>query len=184
MITEQTTDNVKKAVAATKTAAQSVVHDGQMAAHDLADSVKEQAQDASETIKHKASALVDDVKDKAKDVAAGAREMAGQKAEAAKDTLADEGHRFAGTLRSAASDHGETVQGRVLDVMAGGVESVADSIRGRSFGSLFSDLQAFARRNPGAFVAGAAVAGFALARFVNSGAPQTAAKRQLPERRS
>ena len=96
--------------------------------------------------------------------------MASQKVDAAKDSIASEGHRLANTLRSAAGDRGDGVRAHVLEAVAGGVETAANSVQARGMSALFADVQTFARRNPGAFVAGAAVLGFALARFMRSGA--------------
>ena len=166
MISDHTKTDIKKAATATKTAAQAVVQDGQATAVDMAMSAKDQVESTATLLKDKASDIVGDMKD----AAAAARNAAGNRVDAAKETIADQGHKLAENLRTAASDRGETVQGRVLDAVAGGVDHVADSLQGRSITAIFSDVQALARRNPGAFVAGAAVVGFALARFLRAGA--------------
>ena len=165
MISENTKADIKNAATATKTAAQSVMHDGQTTARDMAASAKDQVESTATMVKDKATEIAGGVKAKAMEAAA----TVGDKADAATGAIADEGHRFAQTLRTAASERAETVQGRVLGVVAGGVESVSDTIRDRSFGDIVADVQGYARRNPGAFVAGAAVLGFALARFMRAG---------------
>ena len=169
MISDDTKSKIGNAATATKTAATSVMHDGQVAAQDLADSVKDQASAAATMVRDKAGDIASDVKAKAMDAAEVARDAVGQTATAAKDSLADGGHKLADSLRTAASDRGPSVQARVLDAVAGGVDTVADTLHGRSFGDLIADVQDLARRNPGLFVAGAAVAGFALARFIRAG---------------
>jgi hypothetical protein len=158
MISDNTKTDIKKAATATKTAAQSVLRDGQTTAVDIAEQTATMAKD-------KAGEIAGTVKTKAMDAAAAV----GDKADAATGAIAMEGHRLAKNLRAAASDRSETVQGRVLDVVAGGVESVSDTLGERTLGSIFTDVQGYARRNPGAFVAGAAVVGFALARFMRAG---------------
>lgn len=103
---------------------------------------------------------------------AAIREGAETRAEAGKDMLADEGQRLARSLRDAAAEQGDgTIQGRILDTVATGVVDRAESLRGRSFNSMLTQTESFARRNPGAFVAVATLAGFALARFARSSAP-------------
>ena len=47
---------------------------------------------------------------------------------------------------------------------------MTDRLRNNSMSDLVATTKAFARRNPGAFAAGAAVAGFALARFMQASA--------------
>ena len=49
---------------------------------------------------------------------------------------------------------------------ADGVTELSDALRDRSAGSLLQEANTLARQNPGVFVAGAALAGFAAARFV------------------
>ncbi len=104
-------------------------------------------------------------------VAGSLRETAAERTEAARDELAEQGQKFAASLRAAAADHGtDSLQGRVLGAVAGTVDDLSDGLRGQSIGALVTEAQSFARRNPGVFVAGAALAGFALARFARSSA--------------
>ena len=141
-----------------------------------AEKIKEAANDVAESIVDAGRDMMAQAKtrvsDAASTVGAAIRDGAESRAEAGKDMLADEGQRLARSLRDAAADQGEgTIQGRLLDTVAGSVANVAESLRGRSFHSMLSQTESFARRNPGAFVAGAALAGFALARFARSSAP-------------
>ncbi len=54
--------------------------------------------------------------------------------------------------------------------VARGVTSASEMLRQRSVTDLTADLRDLARRHPGAFMAAAAVAGFAAARFLRSSA--------------
>lgn len=110
--------------------------------------------------------------DAASQAASAAKAEALGRAETAKDTIADEGRRLADSLRSASQGGDDSVQAKVLNVVADSVADLSESLRGRSFEELLSQAQGFARRNPGAFVAAAALAGFALARFARASAPQ------------
>ena len=110
----------------------------------------------------------------AMDVKDSAMEEVGARAEAGKDRLAEEGQRLAERLRSRAEDDDEPVRRRLLDIFAGGVSELSEDLRDHSLSSIFAETERFARRNPGAFIAGAAVLGFAVARFARAGSPTDA----------
>jgi hypothetical protein len=57
--------------------------------------------------------------------------------------------------------------------LAGTVGNFATRLREGSIDELLDDTRAFARRNPGLFIAGGVVAGFALARFVKASSQRT-----------
>jgi len=109
----------------------------------------------------------DEVRAHAADSLHGMRAAAGERTDAVRDTLVDVGERLAETLQSEAqsADH---LPSRLLNGLASGVATVTDGLRGRSLGDLLAEAQGYARRNPGVFVVGAAVAGFALARFLRA----------------
>jgi uncharacterized protein YukE len=114
-----------------------------------------------------------DAMDQAEDSYDDLRDAANSTIETIRATLANSGDRLAETLRGAAdSSHGPTQ--RRFDVLtdgaANGVADLSDRLRGNSVTDLMHSTQAYARRNPGAFAAGAAVAGFALARFLHASA--------------
>lgn len=88
-------------------------------------------------------------------------------AEDAADAIADKGASLAGKLRRAAKDQtDDSVQQKVLGAVANTVSDASGSLRGASLGSVVEGAQDFARRNPATVMAGAAVIGFALARFL------------------
>ncbi len=128
------------------------------------------AGEAGRTVKAEATA-------RAADAFETVRTVAGERVDAARDTLVSAGERLAETLQTEAGTM-EGVSSRVLNGLAGGVATVTDGLRGRTLGDLLSGAQDYARRNPGTFALGAAVAGFALARFLrSSGERQTAEAR-------
>jgi hypothetical protein len=57
--------------------------------------------------------------------------------------------------------------------LAGAVGNLATRLREGSIDDLVEDTRALARRNPGLFIAGGVVAGFALARFVKASAQRS-----------
>jgi hypothetical protein len=99
-----------------------------------------------------------------------AKAQAMDQAETAKDALASSAERLAQSLRGATDGGDDSVQARLMAAAADTITDMSNSLRGRSFNQILSDADAFARRNPGAFVAAAALAGFALARFARASA--------------
>lgn len=100
-----------------------------------------------------------------------AREQATTFADRQKDEAAQSVADLATSLRST----GETFDGRpniqaFVDSAADGLESLADSIRERSFIELYGEAERFARERPVAVGAATVVAGFLLARFIKSSA--------------
>ncbi len=119
-------------------------------------------------------------------VAAGAgaglsalRDTAVERADGARESLTDAGDRLAATLRRAAEDEtAAPVRSRVYASAADGVTSAVDVLRDRSVADLATDLRDLARRHPGAFMAAAAIAGFAAARFLRASAARHDAERR------
>ena len=176
-------------------------------AEDMAGTAKRKMEDAGETVRETAADLKDtaaeamdegrsrigEVLGKAQDMASGAKEaivtgagstlaavkdVAVEKADVARESLSDVGQRLAATLeRASAESDGDALKSRVLTSVAHGLTSASDALRQRSVADLTSDVRTLAKRHPGAFMAAAAVAGFAAARFIRS-----SARRQMAER--
>lgn len=108
-----------------------------------------------------------DVAAQASDTLHSLRDAAKERTDAARDTLVNAGERLANTLQSEAEGK-DGIPSRLLTGLASGVTTVTDGLRGRTIGDLLADAQGYARRHPGTFAVGAAVAGFALARFLRS----------------
>ncbi len=142
-----------------------------------ADKAKETAAAALDLAGEAARSVKDEVSAQTAGAAGVVRRAAEERAADARDTLVGAGEQMAKTLHAQAKAT-EGLSARVLDGLADGLTTATDGLRGRSFGDLVADAQGYARRHPGAFVAGAAVAGFALARFLRSSdAARTAAER-------
>lgn len=174
---------------------------------DVADAAKRRMDDAGEAVRDTASSLKDRAEDamqegqsrvgqalgKAQDMASDAKDaiVAGtgstlsavkdaavEKADVARESLSDVGQRLAATLeRASAEGDGDALKSRVLTSVAQGLTSASDALRQRSVADLTADVKTLAKRHPGAFMAAAAVAGFAAARFIRS-----SSKRHLAER--
>jgi hypothetical protein len=138
------------------------LHDTSEAAMATAKSAVDLARDTGET-------LASDVGARAGRVAGAVKDAVTDRADAARNTVASAGDRLADSLRNAAERvHDGGVPERVLTAVADGVGNAADHLRGQHAADLVSDLRSFAGRHPGAFAAAAAVAGFALARYLQS----------------
>ena len=121
------------------------------------------------------------VVDTTKKAADAVKDAVADRADSARNSVASAGDRLADSLRNAAERvHDGGVPERVLSAVADGVGDAADRLRGQNVADLWTDLRGFAGRHPGAFAAAAAVAGFALARYLRS---SSAEARQI-ERRS
>ncbi len=146
------------------------------------DDAGDAAREMTETATDAVGSGVDTIKRKAADaraaIVSGAgstfesvRDVAVEKADAARESLSDAGERLAATLeRASAEGDGDALRSRVLSSVAQGLTRASDALRDRSVSDLAADIRTLARRHPGAFMAAAAVAGFAAARFVRSSA--------------
>jgi aspartokinase len=145
-----------------------------------ADKARETASAAMDVATEAGRTVKNEIKTQAADTMHAVREAAGERSEAARDTLVNVGERLVETLETEA----ESVDGipaRLLSGLASGVTTVTDGLRGRTLGDMVADAQGYARRHPGTFAVGAAVAGFALARFLRSSSTRMTAEARAAE---
>jgi ElaB/YqjD/DUF883 family membrane-anchored ribosome-binding protein len=169
----------KVAETATERAKQTLADAGD-AARGIAGSLRDAGEDAMADGRSRLSGALRKAQDTAADakdslVAAAestlttVKDAAVEKADAARETLSDVGDRLAETLQRASTDgDGDALKSRVLTSVAQGLTTASDALRQRSVADLATDVRTLARRHPGAFMAAAAVVGFAAARFVRS----------------
>ena len=124
-------------------------------------------------IRDQASQAADDAKGAAASIAEQARARLNEIVDQQKAAGADKIAGVAKAAHSAASDLDETNphMARLVRSAADGVERIADDVRSRDIGEVFSTLADFGRRQPVAFFGGAVLAGFILSRFFKSDAP-------------
>jgi polyhydroxyalkanoate synthesis regulator phasin len=158
------------------------------AVRDTAATLKETADEAIDEGKsrlgqalHKAQDLAADAKEAlvagAGSTLSAVKDVAVEQADVARESLSDVGQRLAATLeRASAETDSDALKSRVLNSVAQGLTSASDALRQRSVADLTADVKTLARRHPGAFMAAAAVAGFAAARFIRS-----SSKRRMAE---
>lgn len=116
-------------------------------------------------------ATKDRVKDKAREMKNLAMERGEQQVEQGKRKAGGEMHAVARAFRTAASelradDHAST--GRWIEMAADRVEGMADGIERQDLSTLMREGRRMARRNAGAFLAGAVAIGFVASRFLKA----------------
>ena len=90
-----------------------------------------------------------------------------------KDTAAQSIADLASSLRETGNSFEEQPSLKAfVGTAADGLEQIATGIRDRSFAEIYADIESVARRQPLTFGAGAAIAGFLLARFIKSSAEE------------
>lgn len=146
----------------------------------MSDLTKQKAREAAEAIRETGKAALGDARDAAQETAKTVRETAGEAAGAIRDrageaaetvrrSAADTGEKVASVIRDRAeAQDDDSVQRRLLESVAGGMDSLSHRVREGSLSQLVADAEGFARRNPLLFVAGAALAGFAIARMTQA----------------
>lgn len=147
------------------------------AARDLSNGTMEDSEASSTAaqVMRKAQSVAQDAKEavvaKAASTVSAVREAAVERADGARESLSDVGDRIAASLnRASAEALDSALQSRLLTSVAQGLSKASTTLRERSVTDLADDVKVFARRHPGAFMAAAAVVGFAAARFVKSSA--------------
>lgn len=137
-------------------------------------------QKAVRTVKDTANAAASEAKARLTETGpklSSLRDAAVGTADAALDTLSDAGERLAETLRRAVpADAPDAVGSRLLDQAANGLASASDALRHQSVSDLAANMRGFARRHPAAFMAAAALAGFAAARMLRPSSRGTLAR--------
>ena len=138
------------------------------------DRLKQKARDASREASRAASDSARDLRGRAETGLHDARERVVGQGEGVKNSLADQVSETARALDKAAQEVDEnSVQHQCFKSASDGLTQLSDSLHGKSVGDMVADLAEFGRRNPAAFLGGAALAGFALARFARASERRT-----------
>lgn len=116
-----------------------------------------------------AKSLADDVRNKAAQARDTAADAIHTTAVGAKDGVADEISSIGNALRRASDDlRSGSPQERTFGQMASTLADLSDTVRDKDLGEMVDDLSNFARRNPIAFMGGAALLGFAGVRMAKA----------------
>ncbi len=133
--------------------------------------LSETGREAGKDAKQSAERLAEDARSTAEDLGNQARDEAWSQAERARSGVASEVSGIADALRRAAGEmRSGSPQERTFGQIAEGLADMSETIQDRDVGQLAGDVSDFARRNPIAFLGGAALAGFAATRFVKASA--------------
>lgn len=141
-------------------------HTAQEKAAEGARLVSGQAAEVAGTAKEQAANVAGEAKAQAQDLVSEVRTQLQDQAQTQTKRLATNVRRLADELQEM-SENGKpesSTAGAVRKIADGG-HQVAARLENRGPDGLFSDLQNYARRRPGVFLAGAALAGFAVARL-------------------
>jgi hypothetical protein len=126
-------------------------------------------QDTTSRAKSAASSASEEVKERAQDVAGKVSHEATRQADKAKGALAGEVKDVASALRTAADEMRDgSPQERTFSQIADGLADASEAMRNKDLGEVVGTLNDFARRNPLAFLGGAALLGFAATRFAKA----------------
>jgi len=147
-------------------------------------SATEAAQEQGEHLTDRAREKAGELKRQAEEVAHGMRDRARSMADQQKHAAAGRVEGIAHALRRASDDLREQGQPMIAEYSryaAEGLESMAQSLDRRNVDDFVEGVESFARQRPVAFLGGAMVAGFALARFMKSSSARRH-QRTAPER--
>lgn len=132
--------------------------------------IREQARSMGSDAAEGAQNIAEEVREQVREGVAYAREEAERQARDGVHYGADQVARTATALRTAAEELDGTFQGEIFGHAADGLQSLSDDIRDKSIGEIIGDVAVYARRHPVTYLGGAALAGFALARFARASA--------------
>ncbi|HVH02885.1 MAG TPA: hypothetical protein VM891_08085 [Amaricoccus sp.] len=135
----------------------------------LADPGSAETPDVVATVRDAGAAARDQVTETARSALDSARTAAADKGAEIKDVALHELDRTAEGLAAAAAElEGSPLQQDLLQEAAEGLKQISRAMQGKSIGAMVEEFSDFGRRNPLAFLGGAALAGFALARFAQA----------------
>lgn len=115
------------------------------------------------------------IKDSMNAAADAGANIAREKAETAKDQAADQIDDWAAAASAARDEIDETPAAPLLSNAAVSLSDIATALRSKEVDELISDARHFARQNPAVVLGGAALLGFAAARFLKASSRSQAA---------
>ena len=138
---------------------------GKAVAQGAADAAGSAAGDVAHTAKEEAKGVAREASGQARNVAHDVRQRMSQEARTQNDRAADTLRRLADEFDEMARARGDSPAQAVVSRLATGGRQAADYLAKRGPEGILDELQDFARRRPGAFLATAAVAGFVAGRL-------------------
>lgn len=133
------------------------------------DTARDAVRDTARDLSDDASRIAEQAREGVRDGIAGARTEASRQAKRGIERTADEVSHTAHALETAAGEFDDgSLQHQLLHRAADGLSDLSGTLRGKSIDQIAGDLANFGRRNPAAFLGGAALVGFAVARFARA----------------
>ena len=145
------------------------------AARDIAGEVHRLRAAAERTARAARAQAAEDIRDRAAEARATARESVSEAADSAA-ARAEEAARAA--EEAAADPQVPGIEAQALESLACMLEDTAQRLRGADLSTLSREATHLARRHPALTLAGAAAAGFAVARIARAGGPRDATDRR------
>ncbi len=137
-----------------------------------AETARDTARDIGREASQEASRLAERARDSVRDGVTEARDEASRQANRGIERTADEVSRTSQALETAAGEFEEgSLQHQLLHRAADGLSELSGTLRGQTVSQIAVDVAEFGRRNPAAFLGGAALVGFAIARFARASRP-------------
>ncbi|MEB8387826.1 hypothetical protein OO012_11340 [Rhodobacteraceae bacterium KMM 6894] len=138
---------------------------------------KKEVEDTADALKGRAKSAYDSAKNKVESEVSDLRDRAGNRVHDAKNSVADRFDSTAERLDDAAQNMTDgSPQSQAAHRVAYSVSHAAQTLRETELATLGDDLNHMARRHPVAFAGVAALAGFALGRFLKSSGNTTRAR--------
>jgi len=129
------------------------------------ETVKHAATDVAETAKEQIRDVADEVKLQSRNVATQLRDGVAEQARVQQDNLAQTVRRVADELEAMAQQRPDSPAATVVSRVADGGQKMAQYLAERGPEGVLAEVQDFARRRPGAFLATALVSGFVIGRL-------------------
>jgi hypothetical protein len=143
----------------------------------VAERTAEAAGEVAGTAREQVQQVAGEAMRQARDVVGEARTQARDQASAQRDKAVSTLHSFAEELRSMVDSGGQSgLASELAGQLADRTERLAGYLEGHEPGALLDEVREFARRRPGAFLAGAAVAGVLVGRLTRGVKDQASAE--------
>ena len=176
-VSSRAADEGQQVASAAADEAQRVASTAQEKTQQVVSVASNQVSEVGSTVKDQASRVTGEVVEQGRSIAEQARTQIEEQARTQTRRLADSLSKLGEEVHALAEgrpDDATTIKPYVSDA-ADAVYDAADRIYGlssdmdeRGIGGVLEDLQSFARRRPGAFLVGAAIAGFGIGRAVRA----------------
>jgi ElaB/YqjD/DUF883 family membrane-anchored ribosome-binding protein len=132
------------------------------------EAVSSAATDVAQTAKHEARNVAAEMKDQARRVVSDAKQKTSERLDSQQKQWSGQLGDISRDLHAMAAEHPDSPAGQLVQQLADRSSTLADYLASHRAQDLMADLQDFARRRPGTFLAAMAAAGFVVGRLGKS----------------